>query len=327
MAQEAVNNAIHDAKVISYKDFEAAFVGYVFGDSTCGQRALYPLGMTGIPIINVNNNCSTGSTALFLAAKHIEGGLGDCILALGFEKMQRGSLSTVFDDRTNPLDRHIEATGAVYPLTSSPTPVQLFGNAGREYLHKYTPKITYSLLFSSNSQFQNEYSLEQISQSPMIYYPLTKLQCCPTSDGGAAAILVSESFLDKYPEIKEQAVEILAIEMVTDLLSTFNSKDCMRVVGFDISKQAAQQAYVKAGVKPSDIQVIELHGIFLILFGDPFVHIYLDCFSSNELITYEALGLCGKGKAGELVERGDNTYGGKYVINPSGGLMSKGHPL
>ncbi|UJR13039.1 hypothetical protein I4U23_000065 [Adineta vaga] len=321
MAQEAVNEAISDAKDVLYKDFEYAFVGYVFGDSTCGQRALYPLGMTGIPIINVNNNCSTGSTALFLAAKHIESGLADCALALGFEKMQRGSISAVFHDREDPLNRHIEATTAVYPFADVSAAVQLFGNAGRAYLKKYDlsadilAKIAWKnhkhSVNNPNSQFQEEYSLEQIKNSPIIYDPMTKLQCCPTSDGSAAVIVVSELFLKKHPKVKNQAVEILAIEMATDLPSTFNSMDCMRVVGFDMSKRAAQLAFAKASVAPSDIHVIELH----------------DCFSANELITYEALGLCGEGKAGELVERGDNTYGGKYVINPSGGLTSKGHPL
>ena len=99
--------------------------------------------------------------------------------------------------------------------------------------------------------------------------------------------------------------------MATDLPSTFNENDCMKVVGYDMSKLAAQKAYKLAGVTPQDIQVIELH----------------DCFSTNELLTYEALGLCLPGKAIEMVKNNDNTYGGKYVVNPSGGLISKGHPL
>jgi sterol carrier protein 2 len=320
MAKEAVTKAVKDAGV-SYKDFEQAFVGYVYGDSTCGQRALYPLGMTGLPIVNVNNNCSTGSSALYLAAKHVAGGLADCVLALGFEKMQRGSLTSQFSDRTNPMDKHIEAMSEKYEFTSSPGAAQLFGNAGRDYMKKYnvSPDVFAKIAWKNHkhsinnpySQFRDEYTLEEIKNSPMVYEPLTKLQCCPTSDGSAAAVIVSENYLQKHPEAQKTAVEILAIEMATDLPSTFDSKDCMRIVGYDMVKRAAQKAYTKAGIKPSDVQVIELH----------------DCFSANELITYEALGLCQEGKAGELVERGDNTYGGKYVINPSGGLISKGHPL
>lgn len=320
MAQEAVTNAVKDAG-ISYKDFEQAFVGYVYGDSTCGQRALYPLGMTGLPIVNVNNNCSTGSSALYLAAKQIQGGLSDCVLALGFEKMQRGSLSSQFSDRTNPMDKHIETMSEKYEFTASPAAAQLFGNAGRDYIDKYniSPDVLAKIAWKNHkhsvnnpySQFRDEYSLEQIKNSPVVHEPLTKLQCCPTSDGSAAAVLVSESFIERHPQVKKTAVEILAIEMATDLPSTFESNDCMKLVGYDMSKKAAQKAFARAGVKPSDVQVVELH----------------DCFSANELITYEALGLCGEGLAGELVERGDNTYGGKYVVNPSGGLISKGHPL
>ncbi|CAF0852423.1 unnamed protein product [Rotaria sordida] len=320
MAKEAVTDAIKDAG-ISYKDFEQAFVGYVYGDSACGQRALYTLGMTGIPIVNVSNNCSTGSSALYLAAKHVAGGLVDCVLALGFEKMQRGSLSSNFSDRTSPMDKHIEKMTELYEFSTSPATAQLFGNAGRDYMKKYnvSPDVFAKVAWKNhkhsinnpNSQFRDEYSLEEIKNSPMIYEPLTKLQCCPTSDGGAAAVIVSESFIQKHPDVKKNAVEILAIEMATDLPSTFDSNDCMRIVGYDMAKRAAQKAYAKAGIKPSDVQVVELH----------------DCFSVNELITYEALGLCEEGKAGELVERGDNTYGGKYVVNPSGGLISKGHPL
>ncbi|CAF0893166.1 unnamed protein product, partial [Didymodactylos carnosus] len=161
------------------------------------------------------------------------------------------------------------------------------------------------------SQFREEYSLDEIKNSPVVYEPLTKLQCCPTSDGSAAVILASEEFIRKHPHLRLKAIEILAIEMSTDLSSTFDSKDCMRLVGYDMTKAAAEHAFSQAGVKPTDVHVVELH----------------DCFSANELITYEALGLCNEGKAGEMVEKGDNTYGGKYVVNPSGGLISKGHPL
>lgn len=139
---------------------------------------------------------------------------------------------------------------------------------------------------------------------------LTKLQCCPTSDGAAACILASEEFVRRHG-LEAQAVEIVGMEMSTDLESTFKDNSMMKVVGYDMTKHAASRLFSKANLKPQDVNVVELH----------------DCFSANELITYEALGLCEPGKAGELIDRGDNTYGGKYVINPSGGLISKGHPL
>ncbi|KAM6918784.1 sterol carrier protein 2 [Xenentodon cancila] len=320
MAKEAGERALADAGV-PYSAIEQACVGYVYGDSTCGQRAIYhSLGLTGIPIINVNNNCSTGSTALFMARQLIQGGLADCVLALGFEKMERGSLSAKYMDRTNPMDKHMEVMINRYGMAAAPAAPQMFGNAGREHMEKYGTKPEHFAKIawknhkhSTNnpySQFQDEYSLEQVTNSRKVFDFLTLLQCCPTSDGAGAAVLASEAFVRKHG-LEKQAVEIVAQEMVTDLTSTFQENSCIKMVGFDMSQLAAKKCFEAAGLKPSDVDVIELH----------------DCFSANELITYEALGLCDEGKAGELIDRGDNTYGGKFVVNPSGGLISKGHPL
>uniref|UniRef100_A0A3Q1I719 Sterol carrier protein 2 n=1 Tax=Anabas testudineus TaxID=64144 RepID=A0A3Q1I719_ANATE len=306
---------------ISYSAVEQACVGYVYGDSTCGQRAIYhSLGLTGIPIINVNNNCSTGSTALFMARQLVLGGLADCVLALGFEKMERGSLSSKYMDRTNPMDKHMEVMINRYGMVAAPAAPQMFGNAGREHMEKYGTKPEHFAKIawknhkhSTNnpySQFQDEYTLEQVMNSRKVFDFLTLLQCCPTSDGAGAAVLASEAFVRKHG-LENQAVEIVAQEMVTDLSSTFEENSCIKMVGYDMSRVAAKKCFETAGLKPSDVNVIELH----------------DCFSANELITYEALGLCPEGKAGELIDRGDNTYGGKFVVNPSGGLISKGHPL
>ncbi|XP_067108589.1 sterol carrier protein 2 [Osmerus mordax] len=320
MAKEAGQKALADAG-IPYSAIEQACVGYVYGDSTCGQRAIYHgLGLSGIPIINVNNNCSTGSTALFMARQLVQGGLVDCVLALGFEKMERGSLSSKYMDRTNPMDKHMEVMINRYGMVAAPAAPQMFGNAGREHMEKYGTKPEHFAKIawknhkhSTNnpySQFRDEYSLEQVINSRKVFEFLTLLQCCPTSDGAGAAVLASEDFVRRHG-LEGQAVEILAQEMVTDLSSTFEENSCMKMVGYDMSKLAAQKCFETAGLKPSDVDVIELH----------------DCFSANELITYEALGLCPEGKAGELIDRGDNTYGGKWVVNPSGGLISKGHPL
>ncbi|XP_044532153.1 sterol carrier protein 2 [Gracilinanus agilis] len=320
LAKEAGLKALADAR-ISYSEVEQACVGYVYGDSTCGQRAIYhSLGLTGIPIFNVNNNCSTGSTALYMARQLIQGGLANCVLALGFEKMEKGSLGTKFTDRTNPIDKHVELMVNKHGLASAPIAAQLFGSAGKEHMEKYGTKIEHftKIAWKNHkhsvnnpySQFREEYNLDQVMKSPKVFDFLTRLHCCPTSDGAAAAILASEAFVRKH-NLQSQAVEIVAQEMVTDLGSTFKENSMIKVVGFDLSKEAARKCYEKSGLKPEDINVIELH----------------DCFSPNELLTYEALGLCAEGKAGELVDRGDNTYGGKWVINPSGGLISKGHPL
>lgn len=317
MARESGTKALTDAGV-DYREVQQGFVGYVAGDSTCGQRALYELGMTGIPIVNVNNNCSTGSTALFLAAQAIRGGLADCVLALGFEKMQPGSLSGGADDRESPLRRHIKALAEIDEL-AFPVAPWMFGAAGREYMREHGAtaehfaKIGYKnhkhSVNNPYAQFQQEYSLEDILGAKMISDPLTKLQCSPTSDGSAAAVLASEAFVDSHG-LAGQAVEIVGQAMTTDFASTFDGS-AKNVIGYDMNVQAAQQVYDQSGLGPQDFQVIELH----------------DCFSANELLLYEALGLCGAGEAPALIDGGDTTYGGRWVVNPSGGLISKGHPL
>ena len=317
MARESGTKALADAGV-DYTQIEQGYVGYVAGDSTCGQRALYELGMTGIPIVNVNNNCSTGSTALYLGAQSIRGGLADCVLALGFEKMQPGSLGGGADDRESPLRKHIKALAEIDEL-AFPVAPWMFGAAGREYMRTYGAtaehfaKIGYKnhkhSVNNPYAQFQQEYSLEDIMASKMISDPLTKLQCSPTSDGSAAAVLASESFVDTY-NLAGQAIEIVGQAMTTDFASTFDGS-ARNIIGHDMNVHAARKVYDQSGLGPQDFQVIELH----------------DCFSANELLLYEALGLCGAGEAPALIDAGDLTYGGRWVVNPSGGLISKGHPL
>jgi sterol carrier protein 2 len=319
MAEEAGKKALADAG-IDYAEIEQAVAGYCYGDSTCGERAVYTLGLTGIPIYNVNNNCSTGSTALFMAKQFIEGGLADCALAIGFEKMEKGSLGVKYTDRTNPMDKHAQAMIEERGFEKAPPAAQFFGNAGREHMERYGTKPEHFAKIgwknhkhsvnNPYSQFQDEYSLEDIQNAPMVFAPLTKLQCCPTSDGAGAAILASEAFVRKHG-LEGQAVEILGQTMTTDYQSTFDEKSSIKLVGYDMTRKAAQKVYEQAGIGPEDVDVVELH----------------DCFSCNELITYEALGLCPEGKAGEFIDSGANTYGGQVVVNPSGGLISKGHPL
>ena len=320
-AKEAGEKAFADAG-IPYDDVEEAFAGYCYGDSTYGQRAIYELGLTGIPIVNVNNNCSTGSSALYLARRAVQGGLVDCALAVGFEKMEKGSLGMKYTDRTPALDKHMGRMFEVRDPEESPFAPQMFGNAGRDHMDKYGSKPEhYAWIGWKNhkhsvnnpyAQFQDEYTLEEIKEARMIHEPLTKLQCSPTSDGAAAVIVASEKYVDEH-DLWDQAVEIAGQAMVTDMSSTFDeSADCMTIVGSDMSKEAARQAYEEAGISADEVDVCELH----------------DCFSANELITYEALGFAEEGEGHLLVEAEATTYGGDGpVVNPSGGLISKGHPL
>jgi sterol carrier protein 2 len=318
MAVKAAKAALEDAK-IEYKEVESAYVGYVYGDSTCGQRAVYELGLTGIPVFNVNNNCSTGSSALMLAKQAVEGGIVECALALGFEKMEKGALASKFTDRTNPLEWFAGLMSNVQGFNAAPPAAQMFGGAGREYRFKYgTKRETFAKIankarkHASNNPyalFNQVLSVEEILASDEVFDPLTRFQCCPPTCGAGAAILCSDEFAKKHNISKP--VYIAAQAMTTDYDSSFKEDSMMKMVGYDMAKACAKKVYEQAGLGPKDVQVVELH----------------DCFTANELLTYEAIGLCPEGGAEKFIEDGDNTYGGKWVTNPSGGLLSKGHPL
>lgn len=318
LAKEAGTKALDDAKV-DYEAIEQVAVGYVYGDSTAGNRAAYEIGLSGVPIYNVNNNCATGSTALYLARNLVAGGLADCAMALGFEKMKKGALSVGEDASDNPLDPHFKRMATLREPQKAPPAPQIFGNAGREHMERYGTELEHFAKIavknhrhSKNNpyaQFQDEYSLEEVMASKMIYDPLTKLQCCPTSDGAGAAILASEAFVIANG-LQDQAIEIVSMAMTTDDDLTFN-KGSIELVGSGMTARAAAQVFESADLTPDDVDVVELH----------------DCFSANELVTYEALGLCEAGRAPDLIDEDQFTYGGRWVVNPSGGLISKGHPL
>lgn len=317
MAAKAAQAAIKDAG-IRYEDIQQAYTGYVFGDSTCGQRAVYSVGLTGIPVINVNNNCSTGSTALYLARQAVEGGMAECVLALGFEKMEKGALASKYDDRANPLERHVDTMNRAQGMNQSPFAAQMFGGAGREYRWKYgTKRETFAKISEKARKhasrnpyalFTQTLSVEEILASDEVFDPLTRFQCCPPTCGAAAAIVCSDEFARKLGH--SNPVYIAAQSMTTDMPSSFGDS-MIKMVGFDMAALAAKQVYEKSGLGPRDVDVVELH----------------DCFTANELLTYEALGLCKEGEAEKFIWDGDNTFGGEFVTNPSGGLLSKGHPL
>jgi acetyl-CoA acetyltransferase len=320
MAREAGTNALKDAG-IPYDRVEQAFVGFVYGDSTAGQRAIYELGLTGLPVVNVNNNCSTGSSALYLARQAVRHGIADCVMALGFEQMERGSLSRKFLSHVDPLDRHMAAMHDISAPVEVPSALEMFGNAAIEHMREHgSTSEHFAWIGWKNhrhsvnnpyAQFQREFTFEEVTCAQRYHGPLTKLQCSPTSDGSGAAIVASERFVDEHG-LWEQAIEIRGQALVTDMPSTFDGRSCRNLVGYDMGRVAAQQAYEEAGVGPRDVDVIELH----------------DCFSSMELLTYEALGLAAEGEGHELVDAQATTYGGDGpVVNPSGGLISKGHPL
>jgi len=319
MAATATRTALADAG-LDYSKVQQAYAGYVYGDSTCGQKALYQVGMTGIPIINVNNNCSTGSSALFMARQAVEGGAAECVLAVGFEQMKPGAIGAVFEDRVSPFQEFDDATDDLVGDNGLPLALRYFGGAGKAHMDEFgTPMEAFAQIRAKASRhaannpvalFRKEVTAEQVMADQMIWPGvMTRLMACPPTCGAAAAIVCTKEFAERNG--LNATVRIAAQAMTTDGPATFDAGDMREVVGFSMAKEAGRQVFEAAGIGPEDVDVVELH----------------DCFAHNELITYEALGLCERGGAAKFVADGDNTYGGKYVTNPSGGLLSKGHPL
>ena len=318
LGQEAVAAAMADSG-LDNTAIQQAYAAYIYGETCCGQRILYRSGFYEIPIFNVNNACASGSTALYQLKRSIEAGLLDCGLAVGFEQMQKGSIDVAWADRPTPLSRHFGKLKSLRGIGKAPGAPQIFGNAGRYYMEKYgTTAETFARVAAKNhrnsvgnpnAQFRDEYSVADILASPMVWDPLTRLQCSPTSNGAAAAVLASERFVREHG-LQDRAVEMLASQLVTDPASTFEGNDA-DVAGAGMTRAAARAAYVESGKGPEDLDVIELH----------------DCFSTNELITYDGLGLCDEGGGGKLIDSGATDHGGDVVVNPSGGLISKGHPI
>jgi acetyl-CoA acetyltransferase len=318
MGRKAIALALADAG-IGYDLIEQAYAGYVYGDSCCGQKVVYGAGLTGIPVFNVNNKCSTGSTALFLAAQAIESGMIECALAVGFEEMRPGALGSVFEDRASPFADFEHACDALVDV-DLPLALKYFGGAGRDHMARYgttladfakvRAKASRHAVNNPLSLFRDVLTEEDVLNAPPLWLGvMTRTMACPPTCGAAATVLMSEQFARRHGV--DASVKIVAQAMVTDLPSTFEAGDMIHLVGADMSKTAAQAVYEAAGVGPDDLDAVELH----------------DCFAHNEVITYEALGLCPEGGAQKFIADGDNSYGGEVVTNPSGGLLSKGHPL
>jgi sterol carrier protein 2 len=318
MGERAARLALEDAG-IAYGAVQQAYAGFVYGDSASGQASLYRLGTTGIPVLNVNNNCASGSTALFLAQQAVASGAVDCALALGFEQMVPGSLGDVYDDRPSPLAKFLEtADKADANARTLPMALRLFALAAIEYQQRtgmetatfaaVTAKARRHAEHNERAIFRDRVSIAEVLASKHVYGPLTRLQCCPPTCGAAAALVASEDFARRNGL---SGVVIRAQAMTTDGPTTFATGSMAAMVGYDMTRAGADLAFAQAGIDPADLDVVELH----------------DCFTANEILSYEALRLAPEGGAEQFIRDGDNTYGGKVVTNPSGGLLSKGHPL
>jgi sterol carrier protein 2 len=318
MGEEAIRLALSDSG-IGYQQIDQIYAGFVYGDSCSGQRVAYRVGMTGVPVINVNNNCSTGSTALFLARQAVESGLAECVLAVGFEQMNPGALGTHFNDRVSPFAKFDECCDALVQ-NDLPLALRYFGGAGLAHMERYGTTINEFAKVRAKasrhaarnplSVFRNVMTEEEVLAAPMLWEGvMTRPMACPPTSGAAAALLASRDFAKRYG--LTPAVRIASQAMTTDTPDTFEAGDMLHFVGSSMARRASQAVYESAGVGPEDIRVVELH----------------DCFAHNEVVSYESLGLCPEGGAAKFIADGDNSYGGRVVTNPSGGLLSKGHPL
>jgi acetyl-CoA C-acetyltransferase len=321
MGADAARAALKDAGV-GYDEVQQAYAGYVYGDSCSGQAALYHVGINGAPVVNVNNNCASGSTAFALAAQAVRSGAVDCALALGFEEMAPGAVAMVFPEKTDPLARHNDAVAAVMGLSpeeqEAPPAIRFFGCQIQLLQEEYgiTDEIEARVAVKArrhaannpNAIFRDPLTVEEVLAHPPIFRGLRKLYACPPSCGAAAAVVCSESFARRHGT--SSGVALIGQGFLSDKAEYF-AGDPLDVMFRALSRDAAQQAYERSGLGPDDLDLIELH----------------DCFTSNEIATYSALGLCEDDDLGRFVMDDENTYGGRVVVNPSGGLLSKGHPL
>ena len=297
----AVKAAIEDAGVAK-KDIEAAYCGSALGGMMSGQRVLKQLGITGLPITNIENACSSSSSAFRQAYIAVAAGVYDVVLVLGVEKL------TKFGGGTLPLEKEdFEVThGLVMPA--------LYGMRARRYMHDYglTEEQLAGVAVKAHkhgaknpeAQFRNEVTVDEVMDARKIAEPFTLLHCCPSGDGASAVVIASA---DKARQYTTKPVRVACSEVNSGKYMT-GFRDMTTP---EITVRGAKQAYEEAGIGPNDVDVAEVH----------------DAFTIAELLYYEALGFCDKGDAAKLLEDGETSIGGRIPVNPSGGLLSKGHPI
>ena len=326
LAARAGNDALKDAGV-TMKNIEALYSGNLYQTSGSGQRILQQMGQTGIPVVNVANACATGSTAFREAYFAIASGAYDVVMAIGAEQMgKQGLLGSRGDPATS-----LEGRVGSYMMPA------VFGMAGMEHSREYGTQMEHFALASVKNhfhstqnplaQYQKESPLDEVMNGRMIAYPNTLLMCCPTGDGAAATILCS---MDKARQFTTQPIKVAASVLTSD---PYTDRDLSMPDINTLTRNAAKIAYEQAGLGPKDLSQVELH----------------DCFATAELLHYENLGLCADGEAGKHIASGAPWIGNKIptkyaedvapfadksykpsttaVVNASGGLLSKGHPL
>jgi acetyl-CoA acetyltransferase len=307
----AIRDALGDAG-LPFEAVEAAWCGHVAQGSTAGQKVVGAVGQTGIPVMNVENACASGTTAFRGAYMQVASGLADVALALGFERMGRGALPMP----KTPGEKSETSPPKQEPSKKPPPPFpSLFAGLFREHSRRYGTTVEQMAkvgvknhhhgALNPRAQYRDEVTVQQVLEAREIADPLTILMCCPTGSGSAAAVLCSE---DVARQAEGEAVRILASTLVSEAANT--TGDALHGV-VEINARASGTAYDLAGIKPEEIEVCELH----------------DCFAIAEILHYENLGFCERGEGGRFIEEGMSALGGQVTVNPSGGLLAKGHPL
>ena len=341
LAAEATRDALSDAGItpgqVQMVFFSNATAGLLTGQEMIrGQVALRETGLLGIPIVNVENACASASSAFFLAAMAVRSGAADVALAVGAEKLTHEDKSKSFAAIGTAVDlsqiqqlremtsqRAPAAVGSREVSSASPLPQEADANGGQrsffmdiyaansraymaasgasqEDFARVAVKSHRHATLNPKAQYREEVTAEEVLASREIAYPLTLLMCSPIGDGAAAIVLCSESFARR---LDASLVRVLSTVLVSGRDRTDDEPSAV--------ERAAEQAYEKAGVGPDDIDVIELH----------------DAAAPAELMTYEELGLCRPGEGPRLLASGETWLGGRRPVNPSGGLLSKGHPI
>ena len=305
LGREACQMALRDAE-INPKKIEAGYCGNALapaiqGETGVGQNVFWEVGIHEIPIVNMENACASGSTALREGWMAIAGGFYDRVIVAGVEKtvMPKGAL---LDVGAAELETKL---GDVFPgqfALIAQKHMERYGTT-REQLAKVSVKNHYNGALNPYAQFQKQFTVEEVLNSPVVADPLTLLSCCPNSDGAAALILCSKKIAQK---MKFRAVRIAA-----SILTSGTYENQRDITGWEIEKKAAEGAYQTASVGPKDIDLVEVH----------------DAFTISEIIHYEDLGLCAPGEGGHLIDEGATALSGRIPVNPSGGLLAKGHPV
>lgn len=297
LAYVALTQALGDAGV-GWNEVGALYASHTRQGISAGELVGQELGLSGIPIFNVENACASGTTAIHLAAQAIANGAHDIAVVVGFERMERGVIGGIGEPTSYATRMGLNVMPAMYAL-SAQRHMSLYGTTPRQ-LALVAVKSHRNGALNPYAQFRNELTVEQVLQSRPVCDPLTLYQCCPTSDGAAAVVLASEKVARRFTS--KPLIRVAGTSVQTSRHG---------VPGSEVSVRTAKTAYEAAGIGAEDVALCECH----------------DAFTIGEIMHYEELGFCAEGEGGRFIEDGHTWLDGKLPVNPSGGLEARGHPL